>query len=63
VIEQVLRKDFVLEPGSYEYRAPFLDGSERWRMFGFTVLDFDGPEIRVRYIDEDGLEHHTEVLA
>jgi hypothetical protein len=29
VIEQVLRKDFVLEPGSYEYRAPILDGSER----------------------------------
>jgi hypothetical protein len=61
--QKLNENDPVVEPGSYEYRAPFLDGSERWRMFGFTVLDFDGPEIRVRYIDEDGLEHHTEVLA
>jgi 3',5'-cyclic AMP phosphodiesterase CpdA len=47
-------------PALYEDRRCFTEGLERWAVFGFTVLDFDGPEIRVRYIDENGQEHHSE---
>ena len=32
-------------------------------MFGFAVLDFDGPAITVRYIDEDGATHKTETIG
>lgn len=31
-----------------------------WATFGFVVLDFDGPRIDARYIDEDGNEHKRE---
>jgi hypothetical protein len=51
------------EPGAYEYRAYYQKGLERWALFGFTVLDFDGPNLTVRYIDENGYQHKTEVLA
>lgn len=47
----------------YEYRARLWEGVEPWALFGFAVLDFDGPTMRVRYIDENGLEHKTESLA
>jgi len=50
-------------PASYEYRAQRWSGVEPWALFGFAVLDFDGPTIRVRYIDEDGTEHANEELA
>ena len=50
-------------PGSYEYRGHFDKGLERWAWFGFAVLDFDGPEIHVRYIDENGVEHKNERIA
>jgi hypothetical protein len=49
-------------PGAYEYRAAIDKGLERWAKFGFVVLDFDGPAIDVRYIDEEGVEHHRERL-
>lgn len=29
---------------------------ERWALMGFAVLDFDGPAVQVRYIDETGDE-------
>ncbi|MGH2855549.1 MAG: metallophosphoesterase family protein [Solirubrobacteraceae bacterium] len=37
------------------------DGN-RWGRFGFAVLDFDGPSLRVRYIDETGKVNHEESL-
>ena len=48
---------------TYEYRARFKHGLEHWAYFGFAVLDFDGPAIEVRYIDELGREHHRERIA
>jgi Calcineurin-like phosphoesterase len=51
------------EPGAYEYRDFLGDWPERWAIFGFAVLDFDGDVIDVRYIDENGTEHHSERLA
>jgi hypothetical protein len=47
-------------PGLYEYREFIQRGLERWAMFGFAVLDFDGPKLHVRYIDEEGTEHLAE---
>ncbi|MEE6178704.1 metallophosphoesterase family protein [Mycobacterium sp. 050134] len=42
-----------------EQRA--IDGFvERWALFGFAVLDFDGPSVRVSYIDEFGQLAHEE---
>ena len=26
---------------------------ERWALFGFAIADFDGPDVVVRYIDEN----------
>jgi len=50
-------------PAFYEYRDFIDKGLERWALFGFAVLDFDGPEIAVRYIDENGKEHQRERIA
>jgi hypothetical protein len=47
-------------PGTYEYREFLQDGLERWALFGFAVLDFDGAMAHVRYIDENGFEHLRE---
>jgi len=45
-------------PWEYEYLRPFREG-EPWETFGFAVLDIDGPKMSVRYIDENGTEHHN----
>ena len=50
-------------PGEYEYRAFIEKGVERWALFGFVVLDFDGPDLSVRYINERGEEHQRDELA
>jgi hypothetical protein len=42
--------------GTYEFE------DDRWALFGFAVLDFDGSSVQVRYIDENGLLNHTEQL-
>lgn len=44
----------VPEPGRWEYRGQFESDDERWSRFGFAVLDFDGPSVRVTYVDELG---------
>ena len=44
----------------YEYRTRLWAGAVPWALFGFAVLDFDGPTIRARYIDENGTEHLVE---
>ncbi len=51
------------EPATYEFRGSFVKGLERWALFGFAVLDFNGPEIAMRFIDEDGQEHHHERIG
>ncbi|HEV2855110.1 MAG TPA: metallophosphoesterase [Thermoanaerobaculia bacterium] len=56
-------KDPYPPPGDYEYRGYFQKGLERWAWFGFAVLDFEGAEIHVRYIDENGVEHKNERIA
>jgi Calcineurin-like phosphoesterase len=47
---------------SYEDRGFIDKGFERWALFGFAVLDFDGPQIHVEYIDEDGEKRKEETL-
>lgn len=46
----------------HEYRGRFKQGAEWWARFGFAALDFDGPKIEARYIDELGAEHHRETI-
>jgi hypothetical protein len=55
--------DPIPEPGSYEYRAYITSERERWALFGFAVLDFAGPTIGVRYIDEFGRVSMTEEIS
>lgn len=45
-------------PWAYEYLKPFGSEEEPWEKFGFAVLDLEGPQMSVRYVDEDGTEHH-----
>jgi Calcineurin-like phosphoesterase len=49
-------------PTTYEYRQFKRRGLECWALFGFAVLDFDGAQIKVRYIDENGTTHKQEIL-
>jgi hypothetical protein len=56
------QSDPVAEPALYEYRGRFRKGLEQWALFGFAALDFDGPNIHVRYINEEGEEHHSETI-
>jgi hypothetical protein len=55
-------KDPYPQPAVYEFRKVLRDRLEPWAAFGFVVLDFDGPRLHVRYLDEDGAEHHTEEI-
>ncbi|HEX4961109.1 MAG TPA: metallophosphoesterase [Thermoanaerobaculia bacterium] len=50
-------------PSFYEYRNFIDKGLEHWALFGFAVLDFDGPVIHVRYLDENGKEHQSEQIG
>ena len=45
------------KPWVYEYLKPFAP-DEPWETFGFAIVDLDGPRMSVRYVDEDGNEHH-----
>jgi hypothetical protein len=51
------------KPANYEYRGYFDKGLERWALFGFAVLDFDGPTIHARYVDENSLTHKQETIS
>jgi hypothetical protein len=55
--------DPVPEPAIYEFRGRFKNLLEPWAWFGFAVLDFFGPHIEIRYIDENGELHHREVIG
>jgi CHAT domain/Calcineurin-like phosphoesterase len=50
----------VQDPGAFEYRAYIKDGIEKWALFAFAVLEFDGPQLHVRYIDENGTLFYEE---
>ncbi|MBP1733379.1 MAG: Calcineurin-like phosphoesterase, partial [Deltaproteobacteria bacterium] len=57
------QSDPVAEPALFEYRGRFKEGLEQWALFGFAVLDFDGPNIKVQYINEDGEKHYEEMIT
>jgi hypothetical protein len=46
----------------YAYEEALDEGFERWALFGFAVLDFAGSRVAVRYVNENGVVHHSEVL-
>jgi predicted phosphodiesterase len=46
----------------YDYRQRHGWGFEPWNTFGFAVLDLNGPDMHVRYIDESGTMHHQEYV-
>jgi 3',5'-cyclic AMP phosphodiesterase CpdA len=54
--------DRVRAPIVYEYEDSFPWEFSRLRYFGFCVLDFDGPVVCVRYINENGHEHYAETI-
>ncbi len=49
-------------PGTWQLRESFDEHDGRWYRFGFAVLDFDGPRVRVRYLDDGGALVHEELL-
>jgi hypothetical protein len=51
-----------VQPAIYEDRRFLKSGLEYWAYFGFAVLDFAGPKLKVRYVDENGLTVKTETL-
>ena len=42
--------------------VPTSPGAKHWARFGFAVLDFDGPQISVRYRNELGVDTHPETI-
>jgi len=44
----------------YEYRKKYGREAEPWNTFGFAVIDLHDRLMRVRYIDEFGVEHYRE---
>jgi Calcineurin-like phosphoesterase len=50
------------EPLAYDYRLQHGDGWEPWNTFGFAVIELNGAGMTIRYVDEDGREHHEERL-
>lgn len=46
------------KPWVYEYLKRYGTAEEPWETFGFAVLELQGSDMRVRYVDEDGNEHH-----
>jgi hypothetical protein len=51
-----------VRPATYEYRRSIDKGLERWALFGFAILDFDGSKLHVRYVDENGTTHKDETI-
>ncbi len=50
-------------PAFYEYRDRLPRKLEPWAYMGFAVLDFEGPNINVRYINENGRRHYNPKAA
>ena len=51
-----------VSPAVFEDRRFIQSGLEHWAMFGFAVLDFDGPAMNVSYVDESGATVRSEVI-
>lgn len=49
-------------PATYEYYAAMGGTIEYWTLMGFAVIDLEGATAAIRYIDENGNEHHTESI-
>lgn len=43
-------------PGLWKLRGTFEENDASWNRFGFAVLDFDGPRVQIRYLDDQGAE-------
>lgn len=52
--------DPVPAPGEWEEREYWEADGDRWARFGFAVLDFNGPRIKIRYRNEEGKTTRTE---
>jgi hypothetical protein len=57
--ENAARPDGVRYLGTRAFRS----GLDRFALFGFAVLDLDGPQLQVRYFDEHGSVEYQEVIA
>lgn len=54
--------DGYIKPAIFEDRRFIKSGLEHWAMFGFAILDFEGPEIDVSYVDETGTTIKRETI-
>jgi hypothetical protein len=54
--------DTYIKPAVYEDRRFIASGLEHWAMFGFAILDFDGPKMTVKYVDETGTTIKDETI-
>jgi hypothetical protein len=41
-------------PGKWEASGNFEENGSSWHKFGFAVLEFDGPKLEIRYLDDEG---------
>jgi hypothetical protein len=41
-------------PGKWVESGSFEENDSNWHRFGFAVLDFDGPKLQIRYLDDEG---------
>ena len=48
---------------SWQFDGFYEGEDDSWSLCGFAVLDFDGPEVQVRYVDEHGATNHTETIS
>jgi hypothetical protein len=46
----------------YDFRKKHGSSLEPWNTFGFAIVDLDGRDLKVTYVDEEGTVHHTEEL-
>jgi hypothetical protein len=49
-------------PGVWQDSGSFEENDARWNTFGFAVLDFDGPRVQIRYLDDAGKLKRTESI-
>jgi hypothetical protein len=63
VLQEHAEHDPIPEPGLWEDRGVDEKDGQPWAKFGFAVLDLNGPQIDVRYIDQGGVVVRTERIA
>jgi hypothetical protein len=55
--------DPIPPPGAWENRSFLESDGRHWARFGYAILDADGPNINVRYLDETGDLVHAENIT